>query len=43
MSPSVIGMESMQLPPQEKDFPLLFSWNLRMFMYFSCNHGVQEW
>lgn len=38
-----IGMESMQLPPQEEDFPLQFSLNFRMFMYFSSNHRVQEW
>lgn len=37
-----IGMESMKLRPQEKDFPLRFNLNFRMFMYFSGNHRVQE-
>lgn len=38
-----IDVESMQLPPQGKDFPLQFSLNFRMFMYFSGNHRVQGW
>lgn len=37
-----IGMESLQSPPHEKDFPLQFSLNFRMFMYMSGNHKVQE-
>lgn len=35
-----IGMGSVQLPLQERDFPLQFSLNFRMFMYFSGNHRV---
>jgi len=37
-----IGVGSVQLPPQG-GFSLQFSLKLRMFMFFSGNHGVQGW